>query len=122
MDRTPSLTKFRDEFQELLLDFLWRQWSALGIAGHAQPLDQWIIDPEALFLVTCTVGRHDPRLFDEVLDWVKTNGTFMNILRLKRLLRTEKFAGERVLSAVAGLMSSKSDVLKWKSLAESVQP
>jgi hypothetical protein len=117
----PSLTEFRDEFQELLMDFLWRQWSALGVAGHAQPSAQWIIDPEALLLITCTLGRHDPRLFDEVLDWVKTNGTFINILRLKRIMRTEQFSGERVLAAVAGLMSSGSDVLKWKSLAESFQ-
>ncbi len=117
----PSLTEFRDEFQELLLDFLWRQWSALGVAGHAQPLDQWVIDPEALLLITCTLGRYDPRLFDEVLDWVKTNGTFINILRLKRIMRTEQFSGERVLAAVAGLMSSGSEILKWKSLAEAGQ-
>lgn len=117
----PSLTEFREEFQELLLTFLWRQWSALGVAGHEQRPDQWVIDPEALLLVTCTLGRRDPRLFDEVLDWIKTNGTFINILRLKRILRTEQFSGERVLAAVAGLMSSGTDILKWKSLAESVQ-
>ena len=92
---SPSLTEFRDEFQELLLDFLWRQWSALGVAGHAKHSDPWIIDPEALLLITCTLGRHDPRLFDEMLDWVKTNGTFINTLRLKRILRTEQFSGAR---------------------------
>ncbi len=117
----PSLREFRNEYQELLLDFLWRQWSALGVAGHEQCTDQWIIDPEALLLITCTLGRHDPRLFDEVLDWVNTNGIFINILRLKRILSAEQFSGERVLAAIAGLLSSGSDVLKWKSLAESVQ-
>jgi hypothetical protein len=27
-------------------------------------------DPEALLLFTFEVGRNDPRLFDEVLDWL----------------------------------------------------
>ena len=90
----PSLTEFRDKYRELLLNFLWRQWSALGVAGHSRSDDPWIIDPEALLLFTCTLGRHEPRLFDEVIDWLQANGPFINILRLKRILRTEKFAGE----------------------------
>jgi hypothetical protein len=114
----PSLKEFSEKYQELLLNFLWRQWSALGVAGHARGEDPWIIDPEALLLLTCTVSRHEPRLFDEVIDWLKTNGSFLNILRLKRIMNTERFSGGRVLSAVAGLMSKGTDVLKWKSLAE----
>src|SRR5437879_5751034 len=95
------LRTFRDEFQNLLLNFLWRQWSALGVAGQASGEDDWIIDPEALLLLTCTMGRTEPRMFDEVLDWLQENGRFINIMRLKRILRTEKFAGERALAAVA---------------------
>ncbi len=106
----------------MLLNFLWRQWSALGVAGHSRSDDPWIIDPEALLLFTCTLGRHEPRLFDEVIDWLQVNGPFINILRLKRILRTEKFAGGRVLAAVAGLMSKGAEVLKWKKLAESAEP
>ncbi len=36
----PSLKEFRGEYQSRLLDFLWRQWSALGVAGRASPEDQ----------------------------------------------------------------------------------
>ena len=118
----PSLAEFRERFRELLLNFLWRQWSALGVAGHSRSDDPWVIDPEALLLFTCTLGRHEPRLFDEVIDWLQANGPFINILRLKRILRTEKFAGGRVLAAVAGLMSKGAEVLKWKRLAESAEP
>src|SRR5450759_709981 len=99
-----SLRIFKDEFQSLLLNFLWRQWSALGVAGQASGEDVWIIDPEALLLLTCTMGRHEPRLFDEVLDWLGENGRFINIMRLKRILSTEKFAGERTLAAVAACL------------------
>lgn len=115
----PSLKNFRHEFQELLLDFLWRQWSALGVTGHAGEAGAWIIDPEALLLLTCTMGRHEPRLFDEALDWLQENGRFINIMRLKRILRTEKFASQRALGAVASCLGKGAEAAKWKLLADS---
>ncbi|HWY29185.1 MAG TPA: hypothetical protein VNX46_00440, partial [Candidatus Acidoferrum sp.] len=116
------LETFKQEYQTLLLNFLWRQWSALGVAGQAGGEDVWVIDPEALLLLTCTLGRHEPRLFDEVLDWLRKNGRFINVMRLKRVLQTEKFAGERVLSAVAGVLAKGTEATKWKMLANSVDP
>ena len=113
----PSLKAFRREYLTLLLDFLWRQWSALGVAGQVQANDDWVVDPEALLLLTCTIGRHDPRLFDEMLDWLQTNGRLINIMRLKRILRVEKFAGEQVLTAVAGVLAKGTETPKWKQLA-----
>src|SRR5258708_3265973 len=114
------LKTFKQEYQNLLLNFLWRQWSALGVAGQASGEDAWIIDPEALLLLTCTLGRHEPRLFDEMLDWLRENGRFMNVMRLKRILQMEKFAGERVLAAVAGVLAKGTEATKWKMLANSV--
>ena len=113
----PSLKKFKGEYLTLLLDFLWRQWSALGVAGQARANDDWIVDPEALLLLTCTVGRHDPRLFDEMLDWLQANGWLINVMRLKRILRAEKFAGQPVLAAMAGLLAKGTEAPKWKQLA-----
>ena len=115
-----SLKTFKREYQNLLVNFLWRQWSALGVAGQPSGEDAWIIDPEALLLLTCTLGRCEPRLFDEALDWLLANGRFINILRLKRILRTEKFTGERVLASVAGVLGKGTEAIKWKQLAESV--
>jgi hypothetical protein len=113
-----SLTEFRRRFLELTLDLLWRQWSAMGVAGQIRNDESRIVDPEALLLFTCTLGRHDPRLFDEMIDWLQANGSFINILRLRRMMSTEKFAGGGVTAAIAGLMSKGADVLKWKKLAE----
>ncbi len=73
-----------EHFQEQVLGFLWRQWSALGVAGPSQSVDRWMLDPEALLLATTSLGR-DPRLFDEVLDWLNTNGQFINLQRLQNL-------------------------------------
>lgn len=113
----PSLRAFRSEYLALLLDFLWRQWSALGVAGQVHTNEDWVIDPEALLLLTCTMGRHDPRLFDEMLDWLQTNGRLINVMRLKRILRVEKFSGDRILSAVAAVLAKGTETPKWKQLA-----
>jgi hypothetical protein len=115
----PSLKSFKGEYQTLLLDFLWRQWSALGVVGQTRAEDNWIIDPEALLLLTCTLGRYDPRLFDEMLDWLKANGWLINVMRLKRILRSETFAGEPVLAAIAGLLAKGAEAPKWNQLAAS---
>ena len=112
-----SLKAFKNEYQSLLLDFLWRQWSTLGVAGHGSTEAERIIDPEALLLLTCTAARHDPRLFDEMIDWLQANGSLINVMRLKRILRTEKFAGERVLAAIAGFLAKGAQTPKWKQLA-----
>ena len=118
----PSLKQFKDEYQTLLLDFVWRQWSALGVAAQTQAANDSIIDPEALLLLTCTVGRSDPRLFDEMLDWLQVNGWLINVMRLKRILCTEKFAGEPVLAAIAGWLAKGAEAPKWKLLAASAPP
>lgn len=118
----PSLKTFKGEYLILLLDFLWRQWSALGVAGQTRREDASIIDPEALLLLTCTVGRHDPRLFDEMLDWLQANGWLINVMRLKRILSAEKFTGQPVLAAIAGLLAKGAEAPKWKQLAASATP
>jgi len=112
-----SLKEFRNNYQELLLNFLWRQWSALGVAGYGIGEDKWFVDPEALLIFTSTIARVEPRLFDEVLDWLTKNGNFINIQRLKTILKRESFSGEKVISAIAGVMVEKEKSAKWKRLA-----
>jgi DNA-binding MarR family transcriptional regulator len=112
-----SLKEFRNNYQELLLNFLWRQWSALGVAGYGIGEDKWFVDPEALLIFTSTIARVEPRLFDEVLDWLTKNGNFINIQHLKTILKRESFSGEKVISAIAGVMVEKEKSAKWKRLA-----
>ena len=114
---TTSLTEFKLLYHDRLLDFVWREWSAMGVAGSVEDETRWIMDPEALLLFSCSVARSDARVFDEVLDWLQTNGRFINVLRLKRLQQTEQFAGTRVLAAIAGHLCKGTDAPKWKQLA-----
>ena len=112
----PSLNNFRENLLKQLLDFLWRQWSALGVAGYARSEDPWMIDPEALLLFSTHIARHDSRLFDEILDWLHLNGSWINLGRLGSLHQDEKLGDSAVLAAIADLLSRDSSQKKWKLL------
>lgn len=117
-----SLTNFKERFHELLLSFLWRQWSALGVAGHAATGDKWMIDPEALLLFSTVAARRDARLFDEILDWLLTNGSWINLQRLSRLQKEREPGDASVLAAIAGHLSRESAHVKWKILTGKAEP
>ena len=113
-----SLTEFRNLALDHLLDFLWRQWSTLGVAGTSARDDGEVIDPEPLLLFSLTICRHDARLFDEILDWLMVNGAFLNVQRLKSLEKQFDFQAKAQLSAIAELMGKQSSyALKWKNLS-----
>ncbi|HPO15049.1 MAG TPA: hypothetical protein PLI09_16520 [Candidatus Hydrogenedentes bacterium] len=116
------LSKFRDEYLELVLRFLWREWSALGVAGQEQTPVRHVIDPEALLLFTSSLGRYDQRLFDEVLDWLTVNGRFLNVQRMKNIIRQEKLGEGRVVHAIADWLSRHENPMKWKLLAKTAFP
>lgn len=115
----PMSSPRRDRFRELALDFLWRQWSALGVAGHARAVGHTILDPEALLLATTRLGL-EPRLFDEVLDWLNVNGALINLQRLQNLAPR---IGERsVINAVAAHLAKRTVHSKWKTLLRTATP
>lgn len=118
---TPSLINFNAQTRELLLDLVWRQWSVLGVAGHGVKEPNWIVDIEALVLVTTVHGRSDPRLFDEMLDWLWSNAQWVNVQRLRNIQKQLALGDGRVLSAVADWLSQRSTLSKWKPLAKETE-
>lgn len=107
---------FSRQLVEALLDWLWRSWISLGVAGHGgrARLDR-VIDPEALLLASTLWARYDPRLFDEMLDWLGQHGSLINLQRLRNLHKTG-LGDEAVLSAVAAVILEQSGQPKWKAL------
>lgn len=113
-----SLNNFRTEFHDRLLNLLWRQWTALGVAGQVAPWEHTVLDPEALLLITCTVARRDPRLFDAMLDWLQVHGRYLNVQRLQRMLKENPFSGSVIFAAVADTTSTTERVAKWARSAK----
>jgi hypothetical protein len=112
MERSPN--RFKEAYHELLLEFLWRQWSALGVSGYAKSEDPWVVDPEALLLFSTEIARLDPRLFDEILDWLADNATWISLQRLARMRMEYTFGNESVLAAMAEHVVQKAPNQKWK--------
>ena len=118
-----SFLEFRTSILDHLLGLLWRQWSTLGVPGQTTMVEQRVIDPESLLLLSMTIGRYDARLFDEILDWLVVNGAFLNVQRLRNLMKRFDFQSQAQLSAISGLLMKKSnDPLKWKRLAAPRSP
>lgn len=110
-----SLTDFNSKLRERLRAFVWRQWAQLGLAAaNVEERDGWIIDPEALLLLTGTVGRWDPRLFDEAIDWLAVNASFINIPRLKSLSRDFSFQSLPVVGAMCAVAQKTDSRLRWR--------
>lgn len=81
-----SVATTRREVTAKLRDFAWDQWSQMGVSGAAPRTPEGrAADPEALLLLTLEIGRHDPRLFDEVLDWLVVNESLISVQRLRNM-------------------------------------
>ncbi|HEX3019926.1 MAG TPA: hypothetical protein VHP36_06475 [Chitinispirillaceae bacterium] len=95
------LKEFKTELQEKLIELIWNQWCILGVQGNGNKKSSYWIDPEALILFTCSLGRREPRLFDEMLDWLNSFFGYINLQRLKSLSNTGYFTSKSVLNAIA---------------------
>jgi hypothetical protein len=84
-----SISELRDEVQDALANFLWDEWGQMGVSASTKRRDTWATDPEALLLLTFEVGRGEPRLFDEVLDWMFVNERLLSVQRLRNLAMDE---------------------------------
>ncbi len=114
-----SLINFRKRTLDAALDLLWRQWCSLGIAGHSRPAEPGtIIDPEALLLATTRIGKHDPRLFDECLDWLLQHASRLHLQRLKTLHADTGLGDAVILAAIADWLFSQGGQAKWKGFAK----
>lgn len=82
-----SISALRDELNERMLAFAWEQWAQMGVlagSGSRSP-ERWAADPEGLLLFGLELGREDPRLFDELLDWLLVNERLISTQRLRNL-------------------------------------
>ena len=106
-----------------LVDFLWRQWSQLGVAGDIEKKDNWIIDPEALIIFSMNQCRYDARLFDEIVDWIIKNERWISLQRIKGLLKQfENDQTNGIFAAIAKSIDERQSNIRWKSFAHYTKP
>jgi hypothetical protein len=72
-----------------------------------------LIDLDALILATSTIGRHDPRLLDEAMDWCCGYGALVNLHRLRALQR-KGLGHEAVLRGWFDAVYERNRQQKWK--------
>lgn len=112
-----SVTSYKKRYLDALLDLLWRQWRCLGVAGQMAPGDShYVLDPEALLLFSSRFCRYDQRLYDLVIDWLRQNGGFVNIQRLKSLAKKAAWSDLPSLGFMA-TKASEQQGRKWQKLA-----
>lgn len=119
MKRSPN--SFRTVFLQAVLDLLWRQWTTLGVAGHGER-EFRTIDPDALFVATSLFGRYEPRMFDEMLDWLELNSWCINVQRVRSLLKRFPYGGDRVIACIGALLAKGAETAKWRRLSHIAEP
>lgn len=112
-----SLNRFKNDLSQTVLDFLWAAWSQVGVMGGATLSKPRIVDPEPMLLQTWAWARQDPRVFDEVLDWLIRNGRWINVVRLSTLAEEDRVCPTSLVGAVAAIMVRHDKTPKWKALA-----
>jgi hypothetical protein len=80
-----QISALRKNVRARLIEFAWSQWTQLGVSGEVTRRDRWAADPEALLLTSLEIARSEPRLFDELLDWLVENGRLLSVQRLRNL-------------------------------------
>ena len=115
-------TELKECLHTVLRDFLWDQWVALGLVGHATGAPvPFVIDPEALLLATLRFGMDEARFRGEVLDWLTKNGAFLSVQRMKNLDLSMRVAPSKSVPALARFME-KAGHRNWKTLEARVLP
>jgi hypothetical protein len=98
--------ELRDELRLKLVAFSWDQWTQMGLSGRSDRRDLWAADPEGLLVLSLVVSRHEPRLFDEILDWMTLNLRLISIQRLRNLTRHHNDVVRRLVDAALAWSST----------------
>jgi hypothetical protein len=80
-----DLTSFSEQLSDRLVGFSWDEWAQMGVMASPKRISSWAADAEALIVFTLEVARADPRLFDEVLDWMLFNEKLLSVRRLRAM-------------------------------------
>lgn len=107
-----QISALRQQTSERLAAFAWDRWAQLGVLATTDGRDRAAADPEALILLTLEVGRDEPRLFDELLDWLVVNERLISVQRARNL--AVDIEDRRLLDAALGWVAQRRRVAHVK--------
>lgn len=80
-----DISALSHRLSEQLVEFAWNEWAQMGLLATPHRRSPWAQDPEALIVFTLEVARAEPRLFDELLDWMLVNESLLSVRRLRAM-------------------------------------
>jgi hypothetical protein len=80
-----DISAHRQRLSDQLVAFAWEQWAQMGLLATPHRRSPWAQDPEALIVFTLEIARAEPRLFDELLDWMLLNEPLLSVRRLRAM-------------------------------------
>jgi hypothetical protein len=80
-----DVSTLRPRLSDQLVAFAWEQWAQMGLLATPHRQSPWAQDPEALIVFTLEIARAEPRLFDELLDWMLLNEPLLSVRRLRAM-------------------------------------
>ena len=97
-----TVSELRQHVSNALLEFAWDEWTQMGVLAAAHRRSKWSADPEAHLLFALQIGRDEPRLFEEILDWWASNTRLISIQRFRNIFasRDDQRLGEAALAWV----------------------
>lgn len=106
-----------EEVMEAATKSVWVQWRSLGSRVIVRGRARWIVDPEALVLVSLALRSHERRLWDVLVSWAKTGSGALSVQRIKNLrAQYPKRVSDR-LAEFALIAYEEGGDHRWRTLA-----
>ena len=109
--------KLVDQVVEAAIESTWVQWRSLGSHISAKGQARWIIDPEALVLISLSLREYERRLWDVLASWAKTGSRLLSVQRMKNLQSTYPGHTNERLAEFARIAFREGRDHRWQKLA-----
>jgi hypothetical protein len=110
-----SASDLAKELREATLNYLWRQWRAVGAMTN-EPAARIVVDPEVLLLMSLRMIEQERRLADLIWSWTEVNSSLLSIQRLGNLAPSFPANVGQRLSGLAEYRVRETKDPRWKSL------
>jgi len=112
------MQRYSKKIDMLLLDLAWSFWTELGVRAEGRENHHdFLIDLEALILLTTVLAEVDARLRDESLDWCAKYHRFVSTTRLKTVAKMLSPEAEDSFSLYSVTLNSISRA-SWPTLVD----